>query len=220
MTTTPNARRTRKLANYLRKERGWHQLDSSTLRHRIWHIANRRRSWYDWGHPVMELIGRANHGSYDPPRGRDMWYRNDPDSGHLVTTYSYNDLGDKPTESDWKIFDVQDDGHTIKMGYYGGGFYGLDRREQRMFLRWYLIECKLRGEWLGLRRWAYYKALHAAVQFKVPFTCQRVPSKDSGGYSHWYCQLPRKHTGPHRVHNYRWSDSRGRVEYVPESANL
>lgn len=65
----------------------------------------------------------------------------------------------------------------------------------------------------GLRRWVYYKALHAAVDRKIPFTCQQVPPPNSGGYSHWHCELKRKHTGDHRRGAYTWST--GRVQHSP-----
>lgn len=205
--------------------RRWHRSEHGSLRHRLWDIVNLRHRWWDWGHPVMVLTGRENCGNYDPPRGRDMWYR--PVSGKFVTTYDYRDL-DKVkggrANADWKIFDVQDDGHTVMMGYYPTGpeeriaFYGLDRREQALFLRWFLVECKLRGEWLGIRRWVYYKALHAAVERKIPFTCQVTPDRHSGGYTHWHCQLKKRHEGKHRFNNYTWIGEHFQVEYEPANA--
>lgn len=207
------------------RARRWHRAEHGSLRHRLWDVVTDRRRWYDWGHPVMTLTGREYCGSYDPPRGRDMWYR--VANGKFVTTYDYEDL-DKVKggreAAEWKIFDVQDDGHTVMMGYYPTGpeertaFYGLDRKELNLFLQWLLIECKLRGEWLGIRRWVYFKALHAHVERKIPFTCQVTPDRGSGGYDHWHCQLKKRHEGKHRFVNYTWIGSGFGVEHEPADA--
>lgn len=204
------------------RARRWHRSEHGSLRHRLWDIVNLRHRWWDWGHPVMVLTGRETCGNYDPPRGRDMWYRQ-TSRGRFETTYRYEDVRDSGGEA-WKIFDVQDDGHTVMMGYYPTGpeeriaFYGLDRKELNLFLRWFLIECKLRGEWLGIRRWIYLKALHAAVERKIPFTCQVTPDRNSGGYTHWHCQLKKRHEGKHRFNNYTWIGEHFQVEYEPADA--
>lgn len=218
----PQARHKSLIERAMRARR-WHRANDGSLRHRLWDIASSSYRWWDWGHPVMALVGRDDCGNWSPPRGRDMWYR-DANGGRFETTYEYRDLDKKKSSrevGEWKIFDVQDDGFTIMMGYWptdSAGritFYGLDRKEQALFLRWYLVECKLRGEWLGLRRWIYYKALSAAVAKKVPFSCQAVPDRDSGGYNHWHCQLKKRHEGRHRYSSYTWIGRDFQVEYEP-----
>ncbi len=88
---------------------------------------------------------------------------------------------------------------------------------------WYRVvngkfECKLRGEWFGVRRWLYFKALHAHVERKIPFTCQVTPDRGSGGYDHWHCQLKRRHEGKHRFNMYTWIGSGFGVEHEPADA--
>ena len=217
--------RRRRLPERLMRARRWHRAERGSLRARLWHLAVLHHRWYDWGGVVMTLTGREFCGNYDVPKGRHMWYR--VVNGKFVTTYDYEDLdrvkGGRAAV-DWKIFDVQDDGHTVMMGYYPGGpggtttFYGLDRKELNLFLRWLLVECKLRGEWFGVRRWLYFKALHAHVERKIPFTCQVTPDRGSGGYDHWHCQLKRRHEGKHRFNMYTWIGSGFGVEHEPADA--
>lgn len=63
------------------------------------------------------------------------------------------------------------------------------------------------------RSWLYSQALHASVHEKRPFACHATPAKGSGGYSHWHCQLKRRHTGPHRYRSMQWNDHE-RVEHI------
>lgn len=220
-------------------DRGWQMSEmDDTLRSRICHAVNDWKRWYDWGHPLMWLVGRNDSGSSGVPRGRDMWWVSldyvegaerswmadfEQRNGCYVTR-DYSDVKAVAT-ADWRIFDLQDDGRTVKIGRWpsrpedGGHIQqivgGLNIPQVRLFLRWYLFDHKVKAEWFGLRRWLYYKALHAAVNDKVPFSCQRVPDKGSGGYSHWHCQRRRWHKGAHRYRNYIWPGPGERVEYQP-----
>lgn len=188
------------------------------LLHRILTIRVQRRRWWDWGHMVMTLFGDYRGYEYTVPRGRDLWYRF-PDGnetrGRIITTFEYADVRQNP-DGEWRILDVQDDGHTVMFGNWGGRttFYGWSRRELALFRRWDFWECRVRGEWLGLRRWIYFKGLHAAVHQRIPFTCQQVPPRGTGGYDHWHCQERGKHT-IHRFNNYRWREDGTRVEHEP-----
>lgn len=182
----------------------------------VWRID--RHPWYDWGHKFMVLFGQYGTGDYEAPRGRDLWYRFDNENeahGRIITTHRYADVRALPN-AEWKILDVQDDGGTVMMGWYGDRitFYGLSRRELALFRSWDFWECRARAEWFGLRRWLYYKGLHAAVHLKKPFTCQAVPPRGSGGYSHWYCELHGKHT-EHRYRAYTWTGARVQHNPVP-----
>jgi hypothetical protein len=187
------------------------------LAHRLLTIATDNHHWYDWGHRLMTLVGRWDGtGDYSMPRGRDLWYRFDSDnetSGKIITTHRYTDVRDMP-DAGWKVFDVQDDGHTVMLGWWGDRirFYGLNRRELALFRRWDLWERRARGEWFGIRRWLYCKGLHAAVHLRKPFACNTTPPPGSGGYSHWHCELRGKHT-EHRFRAYVWVD--GRVTHRP-----
>lgn len=198
-TTTSSARRRRRRP----REGG--------IAHRIVTAFASRYRWYDWGHRVMVLVGRWDGtGTYNVPRGRDLWYWED---GKLRTTYDYAEVRAHP-EREWKIFDVQNEGFEVKLGYWGDriAFYGFDRAELRLFRRWDFWECRARGEWFGLRRWLYYRALHHAVHLKRPFACNQIPGAGTGGYSHWHCQERGRHT-THRFNNYTWTD--GKVSYDP-----
>lgn len=216
-------------------DRGWttSKMDD-TLRSRIAHAVQEWRKWYDWGHPVMWLVGRYDGGNSGPPRGRDLWwipteYVEDRLAGSLVAdceqrygcyiTTEYTVVRSSAAEIDWRIYDLQDEGHTVKVGLWpnrpehDGRIQPLPWQELKvdLFLWWYVWRHLGGAQWFGLRRWAYYKALHAAVADRKPFSCQQTPP--TGGYSHWHCQLKRKHSGEHRFRNYTWTS--GRVQHSP-----
>lgn len=191
-----------------------------SLAHRVLTIVIDRHPWYDWGHRLMILVGEYRSGSYETPRGRDLWYRFEDENearGRIITTHDYADVRRTRGEDvSWRIFDVQDDGHTVKLGFYGDHIehFGISRRELALFRRWDFWECRARAEWFGLRRWLYHRALHAAVHLKKPFACNLTPPRGSGGYSHWHCEMRGKHT-THRFRNYTWSEGEGRTVYAP-----
>ncbi|KSU52886.1 hypothetical protein [Microbacterium enclense] len=191
-----------------------------SLAHRILTIAQERRPWYDWGARLMVLVGQFRTGSYDTPRGRDLWYRFEAENEHrgrIIKTRTYaNVRATREQDFSWRIFDVQDDGHTVKVGHYGGQIthFGLSRREMKLFRRWDFWECRVRGEWFGLRRWLYHLGLHHHVDLRKPFACNATPKRGSGGYSHWHCELRGRHE-VHRFRNYTWPGGTARVEYDP-----
>lgn len=189
---------------------------------RIRMIRDRRYPWWDWGHRVLLLAAREDGGSADGvPRPADLWFRREGD--RLVATRDYSVVRER-NDGEWRVFDSQNDGHDVVVGYWpapgGDGRLrpsGLDGRlEQRLFLRWFVWDGWIKAEWFGLRRWIYYRALHAAVHEKVPFACQQVPPKGGGGYQHWHCQLRRRHAGVHRFRNFVWPTG-GPVEFSEKS---
>ena len=224
-------------------DRGWTRVEmDDTLRSRIAHAMGDWRRWYDWGHPVMWLVGRNDSGNSGVPRGRDMWWIPvqyvEGVAASLVAdfeqlygcyvTRNYADVRATSPDIDWRIYDLQDDGNTVKIGLWPNqpehqgriqslpSWHNLGRKcEMRLFLRWYLWEHKTKAQWFGLRRWVYYKALHWAVNAHSPFACGVVPEKGSGGYSHWHCDQRKLHRGPHRYRNYIWPGPGSRVEYAP-----
>lgn len=189
------------------------------IAHRALTIAGDRHHWYDWGHRLMILVGDYRTGSYAAPRGRDLWYRFADENeahGRIITTHHYADVrATDGQDVSWRIFDVQDDGGTVKLGFWGERIthYGISRRELALFRRWDFWECRARGEWFGLRRWLYFKGLHAAVYLKKPFACNAVPPRGTGGYSHWHCELQGKHD-VHRYRNYTWAQDTQRVQFA------
>jgi len=221
---------------------GWTTSEyDDTLRSRIAHALYDWKHWYDWGHPVMWLVGRYDSGNAGAPRGRDLWWipvdhvegayapllaELEQRHGCYVTT-DYRVVRECPIG--WRIFDLQDDGMTVVIGRWptepedGGHIQkiigGMNRRQMRLLLRWYLWDHKAKAQWFGLRRWVYYKALHAAVAQRKPFSCAAVPARGSGGYSHWSCHLRKRHSGPHRFNNYTWSRSGERVQHDPVDAS-
>jgi hypothetical protein len=186
---------------------GWRDAGDHTIRYRVYRLALERHPWWDWGHRVMVLTGTPMGGNFQEPSPPTLWYR--WDAQQLVLTKSYKEYRaatESMTENDWKWIGLDQD-HELRLGYYqSGNFYGLPRAEQRL-LFWWLVRWRFR-DWFGLRTWLYFKGLHAAVNRKVPFTCQAVPPK-GGGYSHWHCHLKRKHVGMHRFNNYVWGDIEG-----------
>ena len=218
-------------------DRGWtRSAMDDTLRSRIAHAAGDWKQWWDWGRPVMWLVGRCDAGNAGVPRGRDLWWIPteyvegpaaslvadlDQRAGCYITT-DYATVRATGGDINWRVYDLQEDGRVVKVALWP------NRPEHRaqlqplpwqelnvnLFLWWYVVQHKGKAQWFGLRRWAYYRALHAAVHQKIPFTCQVVPPRDSGGYSHWYCQLKRKHAGAHRFQNYVWGDDAA-VKFAP-----
>lgn len=215
--------------------------------HRLRDVIGEFNPWWDWGHRLMALVGRDDSGSWGPPRGRDLWFRERWDAPNPATgrpnahrwelAWSYSEMKDLDARSTsrepWRIFDWQDDGTSLVVGWYpepgGDGRIresGIrDRRELRLFYRWLLWDSLGKGTWFGLRRWLYYKGLHAAVERRIPFTCQLVPPPRSGGYRHWHCHVSRpvlallagrrqQHDGPHRFGNYTWTEGGQRVEFA------
>lgn len=220
---------------------GWTDVEmDDTLRSRVARAVYDAHHWYDWGHPVMWLVGRYDSGNAGAPRGRDLWWIPteyvEGVAGSLVAdfetrhgcyvTRKYSDVAATTPDIEWRIYDLQDEGRTVKVGLWpnspehGGHIQPLPWHQLNvgLFLHWYLIEHKLKAQWLGLRPWAYWKALHAVVDNKVPFACQANPDKAEGGYSHWHCQLKKRHRGPHRFVNYTWDGPGSRVQYAPKNA--
>lgn len=220
---------------------GWTRVEAdNTLRSRMAHGLGETHRWYDWGHMAMWLVGRYDSGSAGVPRGRDMWWvpvshvervaepwmANFEKRHGCYVTRRYEDVRDtQGLYVSWNIFDLQDDGTTVVIGRWPSSpdddgriqrlVGGMSRRQVRLFLRWYLWEHKAKAQWFGIRRWVYYKALHSVVNDKRPFSCQRTPDKGAGGYSHWHCQLRKRHKGEHRFRNYTWGGADARVEYAP-----
>lgn len=241
--TAPKKTLRRRAARWMH-DRGWTDTDmDNTLRSRTARAVAERGPWYDWGHPAMSLVGRYDSGNAGAPRGRDLWwvpteYVEGPFAqAHVAglevrhgcyVTSNYSDIMHSGPDVDWRIFDLQDDGHTVKIGLWpnlpehDGRIQPLPwqelkpRTSLRLFLEWYLVDHKVKAQWLGLRSWIYWKALHAAVAQRKPFSCATVPEPRSGGYSHWHCQLKKRHAGAHRYRNYVWSD--GHVEHSPAEA--
>lgn len=204
----------------------------------------------DWGHRLMALVGRNDTGSWGPPRARDLyvrvgWERREDRTAiegtqneRVETTRAMTAWEGVKRGEEWRTFDWQDDGHTLRVGWLGddGRIHdsgiGAVSGEVARFRRWFLWDSWVKAQWCGLRPWLYYKGLHAAVHRKYPFTCQVTPPRGTGGYSHWYCTvpvgllgalrrrlgLPVEHPMPHRYINYRWDGEGNRVDYDPQDA--
>lgn len=220
-------------------DRGWIKTDmDNTVRSRVAHAVGDWKKWYDWGHPVMWLVGRYDSGSAGAPRGRDMWWIPteyvegiatslvadfEQRYGCFITT-RYEDVRATGSDIEWRIYDLQDDGRTTKVGVWpnspehGGHVQPLPWNELKvdLFLWWYVWQHKGKAQWFGLRYWAYFRALHWAVGAYSPFACGVVPEKGSGGYSHWHCELWKRHRGAHRYVNYIWPGPGSRVEHSPK----
>jgi hypothetical protein len=212
----------------------------------------------NWPHKLMALTGRLYCGNFDVPHAPDLYIRRGPerDEHRRVINPAQSMLDKKLAYSqtfitkdamtawdgvkrgeEWRTFDWQDDGHTLRVGWLGddgrihdsgiGEYSG----ELRMFRKWFIWDSWIKYDWFGLRRWLYYKGLHAAVHEKRPFTCQEIPPKNSGGYDHWHCEYPvgfvgmvkRRlgrpitHPGPHIFRAMRW-DENGRLLSAMEEA--
>lgn len=182
--------------------------------------------WWDWGHRLMIIVGMDVGGNWSAPEPPSWWYRRGPAKRMARTGYPRHPISTFQVVTDydefrrlteglnedqryeWNAINVNQDG-ALQLGhmYWGGQFYGLPP-DERPLLRRYLRMWR-RLDWFGARSWLYSQALHAAVHCKQPWTCQAVPPKDSAGYSHWYCTLPRRHDGMHRFQSYVWGEIGG-----------
>lgn len=201
----------------------------------------------DWGHRLMTLVGRNDCGNWGPPRGRDLYIRDEwvyppglagsatskaqMEHRRQVTHHAMTAWDGVKRGETWRTFDWQDDGHTLRVGFLGsdGRLHdsGIDGREElRLFRRWLLWDSWVKAEWLGLRRWLYYRGLSHAVDHRERLSCGLTPPEGSNGYSHWHCTLRRplwailtgrrtQHPGPHRFLNYTWTEGEEQVRYAP-----
>lgn len=221
----------RTLVSLMRKQ-GWNtSKHDGRLTGRAYHIAARRSRWWDWGHPVMILVGTSVGGNYAEPTPPTWWYRQGPAKSMARTGFplhplsTYEIITDYETFSErtgglnedqmheWQAICVDQDGDLI-LGhrYWGGNFYSLSKSDTALLRRYLRMWRRL--DWFGLRSWLYKQALHAAVHQRKPFACHAVPSKGSGGYDHWHCTQRRRHPGRHQFNNYLWDDDAS-VEHVP-----
>jgi len=210
---------------------------------RLIDVIGEHRPWWDWGHRLMALSGTYRGGSSEPPRARDLymrvgWARRE-DNHHAIegsenerveTTHAMTAWEGVKRGEEWRTFDWQDDGHTLRVGWLNDegritdSAIGASQGEMARFRRWFIWESWVKASWCGLRPWLYYRGLHAAVEERRPLTCQLTPPRGSGGYSHWHCGIRRpllaillgrrqQHPGPHRFKNYTWTEGEERVAY-------
>lgn len=216
----------RSLARRCRK-RNWHYSEHDQhLRGRLVRLLDMRYPWYDWGHRALVLFGDCEGGNYGDPKPETWWYRRGECKRMWRTNYPRYPLSTfevitdyatfkKRTEGlngdqmdEWQAIYVDQDGELcLGHRWWGGAFYGM-REDEVALLRRYLRRWR-RHTWWGLRSWICCQALHAAVHCKKPGSCQAVPPKGSGGYSHWHCQLKRNHDGLHRFNNMTWGEIDG-----------
>lgn len=218
MSATKNAAKvakTRRVSKWMRK-RNWHYgVPRNGVRARLYALSVDHHPWWDWGHRVMVMFGVDNSGNWSEPQPPTWWYRLGREAGPPHVGRREDQM------YEWKAIGVNCDGE-LHLGhqYWGKTFYGLTHYESALLGR-YLRKWR-RLNWYGLRSWLYLQGLHAAVHTKKPWTCQAVPPKGMGGYSHWHCRLPRKHDGMHRFNNYTWGEVGGErigTSYEPEQAS-
>ena len=206
--------------------RRWNRTDANSVRYRLWRLASDRHPWWDWGHRVMTLVGENNSGNFDSPELRTVWYRqgqtvrmwrtgyqtHPPRSYEIIDNYrdfrgATRHLDENSDEHhEWRAISTSQDG-DLHLGrqFWGGDFYGLDQWETELLRRH--LNRERRRNWFGFRSWLYSQALESAVNRRKPFACQKVPPLGSGGYTHWHCELPKRHTGPHRYKSVEWTSA-------------
>jgi hypothetical protein len=208
-------------------DRGWSRGKLiGSFRHRILDVLGQRHPWWDWGHPLMTLVGQEWCGSWREPVPPTWWYRLGKPKRMVKTGYPQHPLStyeiitsykefqartvglNEDEMYEWQAICVDSDG-SLQLGhrYWGGTFYGLSHWDVAL-LRKYLRMWR-RLDWWGLRSWIYKQALNAAVDRKKPFACNAVPPRGHGGYSHWHCTLKRRHGGLHRFRDSYWGDMDG-----------
>lgn len=214
----------RRVAKFLQKI-GWHyDVPANSLRHRIYDLsAIHGKPWYDWGARLMILTGSDFGGNWSEPEPATWYYRIGTPKRMFLTNYPRNYLSTIEVIKDydefrirteglnddemyeWKAICINQDGDLLfGKQYWGGRFYGLNRWEQPLVRKY--LKYAARHNWYGLRTWLYDLGLYATVNRKKPFSCKAVPPKNSGGYSHWFCQLKKNHKEDHKFNNYTWVD--------------
>lgn len=148
------------------RRRGWHNKQPGSLRHRIYATV-RSGSRISLPLLLMNLTGHEWGGTYDPPKGRDLYFRAEGDK-RFRTTDQFREMHASNRDGEWRSFNIQNDGFELHIGYVDsetGNVRGaqLSRPEVLLLVRWLLVEYFARGEWFGLRRWTYYRALSAHV---------------------------------------------------------
>ncbi len=232
----PPKRPVRDLLVKLMRKRHWsHKTPRDGLRRRIFDLVSEHHRWWDWGHRLMILTGSDDGGNWGEPEPPTWFYRLGPpkrmartkyprhplSTFEIITTYDEFTHRTKGFNEDqmyeWKAICTNQDGDLI-LGhrFWGGSFYGMPQCEVALLRRYLRMWRRL--DWFGARSWLYSQGLHAAINQKVPRTCQVSPPPGSGGYSHWFCDQKRKHTGPHRYRNYVWDPTKKHVEYAPEGS--
>ena len=213
----------------LARKLGWNRIHSNGLRSRIWSLTTCADPWWQWGHRVMILTCSDFGGNWDEPTPETWWYRRSETKRMWRTGYprlkSFEIIkGDhaelnrrldglnEDQRYEWQAICVNGDNELI-LGhrYWGGSFYGMRSDEVRLLRRY--LRMWHRHNWFGLRSWLYSQGLHQAVTGHRPFSCAITPPKGTGGYSHWHCQLDRKHDGPHQFNNYTWDEADEHVKY-------
>lgn len=216
----------------LMRKRGWnYQKGYNSVRRRLYDLVSERRQWWDWGHPLMILTGTDDGGNWSEPEPPTWWYRFGEPKRMARTGYprhplstiqvvkdyeTFRALTDGLNEDEmykWKAICVNQDG-ALHLGhqYWGKQFFDLNKYEVALLRRYLRMWRRL--DWFGLRSWLYHQGLHAAVHRRKPRSCQAVPPRGTGGYSHWHCQEKRRHKGDHRFNNYTWADTATPVEYA------
>jgi hypothetical protein len=225
----------KRLARLMRK-RGWYASPNNGLRQRLYSLATDHHPWWDWGHPLMILVGRDECGNWSEPRPETWWYRQGPPRRMWRTKYPRHPLSTYQVVTDytefrslteglnedqmyeWQAIYCTSDGDlSLGRRYWGGNFYGLSKADCALLRRY--LRAWRRLDWWGLRSWLYAQGLHAAVYTKKPFACNHVPPRGQGGYDHWHCKLKRGHDGMHRVGSYVWGEIGGETigaMYDPE----
>lgn len=223
-----------KLARWMRK-RGWrYDTPANGIRSRLVSLMD-RRPWWDWGGALTIIAGDDDCGNWSEPEPPTWFYRLGEPKRMRFTGYPRHPLStievitsyaefcertdglNEDQKYEWKAICASQDG-DLQLGhqFWGGSFYGLSRWETALLAK-YLRAHRTRTLF-GLRNWVYTLGLHATVHRKRPFRCHVTPPRGSGGYEHWYCEAPRRHTGPHRFGNYEWSGVKGEhVAHAPEA---
>ena len=223
MTTFEKYRR--RAERWMRRDMKWNMSKHQhTIRGHILSAVSSWRPWWNWGSPVMALVGTSFGGSASEPKPPTWWYRKmsprfERFSGfprHPLSTFEivkdYDAFAERTRGLnedemyEWQAIGANQDG-DLHLGhrYWGGAFYDLNRWDVPL-LRRYLFRWRL-TDWFGLRTWIYRQANHAAVYQRKPGSCAVGTPAHSGGYRHWRCEYPRRHEGEHRYGAYTWSES-------------
>lgn len=105
-------------------------------------MSNRQKT----GRWIMRTAGRDWCGSPDTP-ARDVSLRIPYDED----------------PSEYRVYTTNNDDFELWIGYQDQWRWHMSRKEA-LRLAWFIVwTWRIKAEWFGLRRWAYYRGLHMAV---------------------------------------------------------
>lgn len=106
---------------------------------------NKHPGRLDFNHRIMRWAGTEWGGNDHPP------------GDHMSLKIPFEN------SEEYRVYHIGEDGHTLWIGFRDDWHWHMDRPDAHKVAKFIIWDWWIKAEWFGLRRWAYYKALHRAV---------------------------------------------------------